>query len=478
MTLFSPSAPQLTPPLLDDLQGNILRGFARDRALLCFVRFSEDRAKTRAFLGHLLDAKSPLKLSSAAAQEQANPSAAPLVAAMFSAVGLGRAGLPERALARMGRAFMDGSRAPYVRASLNDRPADEWEAAHRAPWDAVILIGCSIDDQDRMRAALESHAAELQALHIEQGTTLDHKGRTAGKNARTRYEHFGYRDGLSQPLYWAGSSAKHKGRDPDQHQPLNTLLAPDLASGSWGSYFVFRKLEQDVTGFHARVKERAQELQQRGAFLAELYAEKMGGSAFDAFGPNGHLRNAPLQKIEEFVMARMMGRAPDGEPVVGRGAHLNDFDYEKDQGGGQCPFSAHVRKANPRGSSGRPDEAQRIIARRSWPYGSAETGGPRGLLFLCAQADIAEQFEFIQGSWANGQPTDFASEPTPGPDYLTNQAPPILEDYTVRDRYARYAQTIDVDLRMGDLITLQASEYLFAPSLSGLAAMVEGKVAP
>jgi Dyp-type peroxidase family len=478
MTLSSPSAPQLTPPLLDDLQGNILRGFARDRALLCFVRFSEDRAKTRAFLGSLLDPKSPLKLSSAAAQEQANPSAAPLVAAMFSAVGLARAGLPEHALARMGRAFVDGSRARYVRAALNDRPAESWEAAHRAPWDALILIGCSIDDQARMRAALESHAAEVQTLHIELGTTLDRHGHAAAKNARARYEHFGYRDGLSQPLYWAGSSEKHKGRPADQHQPLNTLLAPDLASGSWGSYFVFRKLEQDVAGFRARVKERAQELQQRGPFLAELYAEKMGGSAFDAFGPKGALHNAPLAKVEEFVMARMMGRAPDGEPVGGRGADLNDFDYEDDQGGGKCPFSAHVRKANPRGSSGRDDEAQRIVARRSWPYGSAEAGGPLGLLFLCAQANIAEQFEFIQGFWANGKPTDLASEPTPGPDYLTNQAPPILEDYKVPDRYARYAQTIDVDLRMGDLITLQASEYLFAPSLSGLAAILEGKVSP
>jgi hypothetical protein len=108
---------------------------------------------------------------------------------------------------------------------------------------------------------------------------------------------------------------------------------------------------------------------------------------------------------DDDITAALVGRSRDGKPLItAAGGGQNDFDYEHDRGGDQCPLASHIRRANPRVPfQGRP--APRIL-RRGMSYGPAYVSGenpqkPRGIMFMACCASIAEQYEVIQ-RWLNG----------------------------------------------------------------------------
>src|SRR5262249_31699783 len=143
---------------------------------------------------------------------------------------------------------------------------------------------------------------------------------------------------------------------------------------SYGSYLVFRKLAQDAARFAA---------------LVDLAAWHAGDGD------------------REIAAARMIGRFRDGTPLalspvpLGAVPAPDDFDYQRDRDGARCPLNAHIRIMNPRGESARalvnsPEEERgHRIARRSIPYAG-------GLLFMCFQSNIANQFEYLQRMLARG----------------------------------------------------------------------------
>jgi Dyp-type peroxidase family len=148
--------------------------------------------------------------------------------------------------------------------------------------------------------------------------------------------------------------------------------------GRNGSYLVLRQLEQDVEGFEKFVRANA-----------------------DA-------------DPDEFA-ARLVGRKKSGEPLV-EAQGENDFGYyAEDRHGFRCPIGSHIRRVNPRDAFAdpsmgiSPEEAQRIVnrhrlIRRGRLYGECgpNARGKRGLLFLCFNANLQRQFEFVQQHWING----------------------------------------------------------------------------
>ena len=90
-----------------------------------------------------------------------------------------------------------------------------------------------------------------------------------GPDGQQDIEPFGYADGISQPLFLKEEidKAKQGGTDRwDPSAPLDLVLVKDPngeGEDSYGSFFVFRKLEQDVAGFQQRVAELAEELGDR-----------------------------------------------------------------------------------------------------------------------------------------------------------------------------------------------------------------------
>jgi Dyp-type peroxidase family len=162
----------------------------------------------------------------------------------------------------------------------------------------------------------------------------------------------------------------------------------------------------------------------------------------------------------ERLAARIVGRWPSGAPLVltpdqdqAALADANDFGYAAvDPYGYRCPIGAHIRRAHPRDAldphpgsdaSIALDKRHRLL-RRGREYGPplppdetlaapASTNDDRGLHFICVNANIARQFEFVHHTWLNNpkfaglyddaDPLVGAHRPSGGT--FTMQAPPV-----------------------------------------------------
>jgi Dyp-type peroxidase family len=281
------------------------------------------------------------------------------------------------------------------------------EAAPGTWWEKQFLtddVHCIISIYCRTESAQASASSYVRTLasglgHSElrprkDGTSLDGCSLGGGR------VHFGYRDGIGQPtVTWTNSASATA--DSNQVHYRHFLLGysnvdvpsyPSSGSGAAlakdSTYMVFRWVYQDVAAFNRFLRERA------GDLAPEL-------SANDA---------------QELLAAKLIGRWRDGTPLVvspdrplGNEPPENNFLYSSvDPGGIRCPFSAHIRIANPRDQE--LDSADKIEAfprliRRGMPYGpelnsTEDDGVDRGLLgsFLCS--DIRRQFYTLMG-WLN-----------------------------------------------------------------------------
>ena len=281
----------------------------------------------------------------------------------------------------------------------------------------------------RERIATEAFGRGFEILHDM--PTVDMGG----------HEPFGFVDGISQPqINWQAQRApeldygnlisvgefllgyqNEYGLYSDR--PLLDPAAPGAAMlpqaeddpsrrdlGRNGSYLVMRELRQDVRDFWRFMAARAPD-SASAARLAEA----------------------------------MVGRRMTGQPLV-PGARqisgvdssdmaLNGFTFDDDKDGLQCPFGAHIRRANPRtgdmpgGQQGLISRLTRMLGvfhanlqedliaasrfhrllRRGREFGTLlspeqamEPDAPDpacGLHFICLNANISRQFEFVQNAW-------------------------------------------------------------------------------
>jgi hypothetical protein len=114
-----------------------------------------------------------------------------------------------------------------------------------------------------------------------------------------------------------------------------------------------------------------------------------------------------------------------------------------------------------------------MILRRGLPYGppmadrTVADDEQRGLIFVCYQADIARQYERIQGTFAN------AGYPDGQP---TSRFPDALISQTGRDgstvEIAQAGRGGSVGVRLNNTwVVPRGGLYLFVPSMTALAAM-------
>jgi Dyp-type peroxidase family len=338
-------------------------------------------------------------------------------------------------------------------AGLNDPALTEWDQGFRqADIHGMLLLADENEQtlQTQATAILAGAALFLGPVHVEHGNVLNNPNGDG-------IEHFGYVDGVSQPIFIEPDVTKivNNGQenpalwDPAATLDLVLVKDPNAADedDAYGSYFVFRKLEQNVQGFKD---------------MEEDLAHTLGLGCAD----------------EERAGALLVGRFEDGTPVTMQASDgiespvMNGFNYANDMAGSKCPFHAHIRKTNPRGDTVRQfgananDERGHRIARRGIPYGKRKlfmTDKPTkdvGLLFMCYQKDIANQFEFMQKSWAN-EP-NFV-RPNTGLDPIIGQGTRTPQEYP-----NVWAGTSTGSFTFAEFVTFKGGEYFFAPSLSFL----------
>ena len=307
-----------------------------------------------------------------------------------------------------------------------------------------------------------------------------------GRILKDNKEHFGFKDGISQPIIKGSGQTGPKPNmiaagefilgyknvyDVLPQTPLImkdegdlNLLPPDAGGsgkkdlGRNGTYLVIRQLEQDVNAFWSFMNKKTQ-------------------------NEDGSVNVDESLKLS----AKIMGRWPSGAPITsfpdadpGILMEDNDFGYAKlDKDGLKCPFGAHIRRNNPRDSfedlgikeSYKLSNRHRII-RRARLYGEPFIGSPEnhkpegevGLLFNCFNADISRQFEFLQYTWAN----------IPKTKELYNDPDPIIgvKEFPVEGETQNFTiQDSPVNRTISGLerfVKVKGGAYFFFPSYSAL----------
>ncbi len=436
--------------LLKDLQGNILKGHGRHYAAHMFIQFGpvpiQARKWVKKFSANITSALAQRKES--LARRKAMELGMPwkertfftfvLSAKGYEALEIPKGGIPGDSKFRQG---MEASGR-----DLKDPSRDKWEAPYQENCHAMIVIA----HQDGLTLQTEllkvrEFIQHTRGAFIELTTEL---GRVLQNDHNDVVEHFGYIDGRSQPLFLKKDVESQKRREGiaqyDPSTPLDVVLVQEPNGGkrdrTFGSYLVFRKLEQNVKGF----KEREEQL----AKALNLDDEERAG-------------------------ALVVGRFEDGTPVTlqhGGGMHqpiFNNFNYENDKKGSKCPIQGHIRKVNPRSVTAkeRIKERKHRITRRGITYGKRkrdlsdqpETGV--GLLFMCFQANIANQFEHLQVR-ANTTTRNLGGlDPIIG---QTGKTKPSKQHWP-SDWADDGGKTKPFDFR--GFVTLKGGEYFFAPSL-------------
>lgn len=336
--------------------------------------------------------------------------------------GLKALGLPAAALESFPAEFQEGM------AARADILGDTGESAPER-WDLGGTSGLARQEELHLMLMLYGRTEEkVSALLAAQRAQLKAGGLrelSAQRAARIRdaeghvVEHFGFRDGLSQPLIDEGAPLKHHlpshaapikagefilgheneyGETPDSPGVPAALdwrgVLPRAREAGWkelgrnGSYLVLRKLQQDVAGFQ---------------HFLEAHRELAVG-------------DTDTQR-KQWLAAKLMGRWPDGSPLrpgedtpperasTGGYAADNSFGFrEMDQEGYGCPVASHIRRANPRDALPPSAESSQQVSRKHRILRRGITyshGADRGMFFIALNANIARQFEFLQQTWLN-----------------------------------------------------------------------------
>ena len=484
-----------------DVQGLVRFGYNRMTEASFFLLAIRDPATARAWLSTAPVAD--------AAERRPPPATAMQVA--FTADGLRTLGVPVDAMEGFAPEFLSGMAAEESRSRrLGDVGVSapsrwRWGGPGRVPHLLALLYaepGRLADWKQTIRGVHWGVAFE----EIECLPTANLDG----------IEPFGFTDGVSQPVLDWSRGRRAEGDQlaygnllalgefllgyPNEYakyterplldaadDPRGELLPAEDAPGRRdlgrnGTYLVFRELCQDVQGFWKFLDRQANSDPAERQRLAEaMVGRRMSGESL--IPPGG----PPIP-----------GVGPDAEDI-----RQNEFTYATDPAGTRCPFGAHIRRANPRNADlpGSPggllSRLIRILAlrregirsdlvastrfhrilRRGREYGpglspeealrSDRAGGEeRGLHFICLNANISRQFEFVQNAWIMG--TKFNGLTGESDPLLGNREPlrgcPRTDGFSIPRENALPRRITG----MPQFVTVRGGAYFFLPSLRAI----------
>lgn len=460
---------------INDIQGNILRGYRRGVARNLILEVT-DRAAARRFLaasveGDDTDVPKITRERSQKWPEQDKPDFCFNIGLTYE--GLRALGVPAGSLATFPTEFIEGmtSRAMKL-GDFGDSAPENWPEPFDEPERVHIIARIHANDTDKLQEIEDQVARAFNVIGVRDGRQLE-KGKVI----------FGYVDGLSQPRFKRVVDPETENVN-EPEDPLGTILLgyptgitglefsvpqPDDL-GFNGTFNAFRVLAQDAAGFEAFLDRAATELETHPdaeKLLAPGDEEKVVGKK-DRFAA-----------LREVVAAQMCGRWRNGVPyetspdaqlpdpmLPDNTGALTNFDYHR---GSRCPAGSHMRRSNPRGGSivQRMANYSRRLVRRGMVYGpdfdpNKPDDHERGLLGSFIGANLGAQFEAVMCDWINLGLHD--------PD-VTGANDPLLG--------ANTPETSWFDLTLADggtirirgfprFVTTRGGAYTFLPSLTSI----------
>ena len=344
------------PTPFAEAQPNIIRAHARDRLDVFLLDFGDSADRARVVLA---DFARDMKTASAhngevMAFKRKEPRNEPVIP--YIGIGLSSSGYEKLdATPPADEAFRQGMR--QRRDVLGDPDDTALQEGYRTRADAIVIVGWPRGSGSD--AAVDAIRTRLEAC----ATVVAHeRGATKRNDAGEAIEHFGFADGLSGPKFIIDGSDTGADGPWNSLARLGSVVVKEPEGPGFGSYLVYRKLQQDPDAFDRSTTAVATHLWQ-GA------------------------------KDASHAGALLFGRHPDGTPTVEHrepaGDPTNAFDYTEDLAGLRCPVGAHIRRMEER--NGRTP----VLARRGQTYGPDEHGEV-GVLFMAVMSSIEGQFEAVQ----------------------------------------------------------------------------------
>src|SRR5215469_306615 len=428
---------------ISDIQATILRPRPSPYKGEYVVLRINEAAQGREFLRRIIPYVAP-------AEDWWVPSIPAWLGIVFTYQGLKALGLSQPSLDSFPEEFRQGM---AVRASIlndigNNAPAN-WEYPFGTSDMHVALAIYSKDDKN-LEAVLEQASQSQRELpKISVVYRMKFSELPEGRNP------LGFKDGLHNPHVEGSGVDPLPGFDatvkagefimgyPDENGQTATNPEPEVLRRN-GTFVAFRKFHIRVAAFRKYLREQTSSREEE-----ELIAAKMVGR---------WRSGAPLVLAPEH-----------DDPVLGADPNRNNqFSYSDDMEGLKCPFSAHIRRVNPRDALKNDLVAVNLhhFMRRGTNYGPPlpegvleDDGVQRGGVFLLIGAHIKRQFEFVQSQWITDG--DFIRHGTEQDPILGNSQGDRI--FTIPKRPVRRRLH-----GLPQFIAVRGGEYCFMPGLGAL----------
>lgn len=460
----------------DDIQGIVSRGYGNlGESEFLLLRFG-DPERARSWLAELKGRVTP-----AATRPEREALNVALTLRGMASLGLGA-----ESLDGFSEDFRSGMVTEHKSRTLGDHGASapelwRWGGPKTPPLDALVLLYA--DTSDTLDTAIAREKEKAESASIEILNTLNGSPLPHGK------EHFGFRDGISQPFI--------QELKPNLVHPHPIELG-EFVLGHANAYgrYTQRALVPPAADSKDILSPAAEDENQRdfclnGSYLVLRQMEQKVSNFWEFVSSAAETQAHGMDRIQ--LAAKMVGRWPSGAPLVvspeqdDPSAGLqNEFAYhDADADGLKCPFGAHIRRTNPRDSlEPQPGTDRSIessnrhrILRRGRSYGPPlaeamdlsidsmpkDDSIERGLLFMCLNGNLRRQFEFVQHTWSNN----------PNFDGQYSETDPITGD-----RHAQSRDTTDFTIpaepvrmcihNLPDFVTIRGGSYFFLPSIRAL----------
>jgi Dyp-type peroxidase family len=455
---MSATAVEAIPLELADIQGMALRAYRFPFTLHHFLKIG-DAGAARTWLARVAAQVTSVEAIDHDPERGTN--------VCLSWQGMAALGMPPESLQSFPEAFRLGMAARAKAGKLGDNgdsAPDHWDTPLGSQ-DIHVLVSLSAASADILAEA--DHDLR-EGLRDADGPVIVHTEAAAllpGPDGKLQpVEHFGYRDGISQPFIEGSGLPLIPGQGavngdgswrplragefvlgyPDEFGRVAQAPSPAQLARN-GTFLVFRKLHQHVARFRAFLLDRAVDDTARERLAAKMMGRWRGG--------------APVAV------------SPDrDDPALADDVSRNNaFTYADDKKGRACPLGAHIRRMNPRAGLTGPaadDVNRHRVLRQGLPYGgwlppaaTTDDGLSRGAIIILTNADIANQFEFVQRVWMNDG--NFA--------LLSGEKDPLIGNNDGTGTFKiPHDGRIEIITALRNFVSTRGGEYFFMPGIQAL----------